>query len=551
VNRVRVLAASVIVVGGIVAGAAALVRWRVSRLLHDWAPAAVREQSAGAYRLEVASIRFHLLFRGIGVDSLLFTTDSVRNAGRSRPLASVRIALYDCSVRGLNVPELLFNRGFDATSFGCRNGTVMVDARRHQVDSSAAAGARHAFLALQRGLRLPRYAPRVRVARVEFPHLALDFRLPPIRDRVTHLRLSRLHWRMLDLAIDPADTAAAARTLFSRTVDFGANDFVAHLERGTAVQVGALRASLTDSAVDLRAIRFARGGGRPYRRDSISTVVDRIAVAGIDVGQFALGEGVRARRVTIDRFRIDVTSDRRQPSNPRRAPRRTPQQWIAAIEQSLRVDTVLIHDGVVSYHEHHPGRAQPGVLTFAAIEARALGLNHVAGRRSSRDVMTLDARAELQHAGRLDVRFRMPLDAPTFTLDFAGRLEAMPGPAFNSFIEHVMPLRISNGRVAGIDFQAAVRAGHARGTVTPVYTDLAISLTRRGADGILANRGLLGGAIRGIASLAANWKVRDRNPEAGSPPRVGVIDHRFAADQSLPGYLWCSVRDGLLSVVRK
>src|SRR6185503_13617588 len=306
---VRVITALVVLAIGIPAAGAALAWWRVSRLLHDWAPSAVQEQSQGAYRLTVARVHFNPLLRRIGVDSILFTTDSARNAARPRPLAVVRIALYDCGVAGVALTRVVLNRGFDAATFGCRGGGVVVDARRHTIDSAAAEGARHAFLSMQRGLRPPRYAPRVRITLIEFPHLELDFRLPPVRQRATRLHLSRLHWRMEDFVIDPADSGAASRPLMSRTVDFAAADFVAHLERGTAVRVGALRASLTDSSVEVRDVRFARSGktaaaGGPYRRDSITTTVDRISVAGIDVGQFALGEGVRARRVAIDSFRI-------------------------------------------------------------------------------------------------------------------------------------------------------------------------------------------------------------------------------------------------------
>jgi hypothetical protein len=538
------------------AGSLWLASWRISRLLHDWAPAVVTEQSGGVYRLEVARVRPHLLERRIVVDSIRFTTDSAANARRSHRLADVRITLLDCSVGNLAIVRLWLNQGFHADSFGCRKGSVAVDARR-RTDTTLGLDAGHAFLALQRGITLPRYAPRVGVARIEFPDLAFDWRLPRAGGRATRLVLSRLHWRMGGFAIDAADTAAPARPLFSRHIDFAAFDFVAHVERGTAVRVGRMRASITDSTVELGDVRFARGGrtvsgGRAYRRDSIATWVNHIAVQGIDVGQFALGEGVRARRVAIDSFRVDVTSDRRLPPNPKRTPRRTPQQWIAGIEQSLRADSVLIAGGAVSYREHREGRPRPGVLTFAGIEAVATNLHHVVGRRRGGDTMTVLASAELQRAGRLEARFRVPLDAPQFTLDFDGRLNPMPGEALNAFVEHVLPLRITRGRITGITYAAKVRAGRARGRITPLYDDLAVAVTHRGADGLLGNRGIVGDAARSLASLAVNWRVRDRNPDgAGQAPRVGVIDHAFADSHTLPGYLWFTLRDGLFAVIRK
>jgi len=50
-----------------------------------------------------------------------------------------------------------------------------------------------------------------------------------------------------------------------------------------------------------------------------------------------------------------------------------------------------------------------------------------------------------------------------------------------------------------------------------------------------------------------NWmKVRANNPDdAAAAPRSGPIRRTFRSDETLPGFLWASVRDGLLAVVRK
>ena len=107
--------------------------------------------------------------------------------------------------------------------------------------------------------------------------------------------------------MSPADTAAAARPLFSRTVELATGNFVGHLDRTTAVRVGALQASLTDSTLDMRGVAFAPplsdaafGRSQRYRRGLIKATVGRIAVQGIDVGAFVLGQALRARRVELD-----------------------------------------------------------------------------------------------------------------------------------------------------------------------------------------------------------------------------------------------------------
>lgn len=536
--------------------------WIVNQLLRSWAAATVAEKSGDVYRLDVGRVRFNFALRRVAVDSILVTTNRTLNALRPRPLAALRFAFHQCTISGVHLTTLIRNGGLVAESFGCRAASVAVvvpasDGLPDTVGQPRAAP--RAFLAVQQSLRLPSFAPRVRIARSDFPQVSLDFRLQRARAGDARLQLEDLRWRIGGFAIDPADTAAAARPLFSRTVELAAGNFVAQLDSATAVRVGALQASLTDSTVDVRGVAFAPtvsdaafGRSQRYRRGLIKTTVGRIAVQGIDVGAFVLGQGLRARRVELDSLRLDVMSDRRRASNPQRPRRRTPQGWIAGLGRTVSVDSVVIRHGEIVYRERRGTHPQPGVLTFARLDAVAVNVRHFLGR-TSRDPMTLSATAHLQNVGRLDAHFVVPLDAPRFDMSFRGTLGAMPAASLNPFIRETMPFRLTNGRVVGISFHATVTNGVARGSVTPRYNDLSVAVTQRGSTGIMGRGGILGGAARGIASFVGNWmKVRANNPDdAAATPRSGTIHHTFTSNETLPAFLWASVRDGLLAVVKK
>ena len=537
--------------------------WIVDHLLGSWAAATVAEKSGDVYRLDVGRVRFNFALRRVAVDSILVTTNRTLNALRPRPLAALRFAFHQCTISGVHLTTLILNGGLVAESFGCRSVSVavVVPASGGVPDTvGQLRAAPRAFRAVQQSLRLPSFAPRVRIARSDFPRVSLDFRLQRARAGDARLQLKDLRWRIGGFAIDPADTAAAARPLFSRTVEFATGNFVALLDSATAVRVGALQASLTDSTLDVRSVAFAPtvsdaafGRSQRYRRGLIKTTVGRIAVQGIDVGAFVLGRGLRARRVELDSLRLDIMSDRRRASNPQRQHRRTPQGWIAGLGRTVSVDSVVIRHGEIVYRERRGTHPQPGVLTFARLDVVAVNVRHFMGRRTSSDPMTVSATAHLQNVGRLDVQFVVPLDAPRFDMSFRGTLGAMPAASFNPFIRETMAIRLTNGQVVGMSFHATVTNGVARGLVTPLYNDLSVAVTRRGSTGIMGRGGVLGGAARGIASFVGNWmKVRANNPEdAAATPRSGTIRHTFTSDETLPAFLWASVRDGLLAVVKR
>jgi len=325
------------------------------------------------------------------------------------------------------------------------------------------------------------------------------------------------------------------------------------------VRVGSLRTSLTDSTLDIRNVEFAPTGSnaqftrsKRYRRDLIRLAVGQIAAQGVDFGALIVGQGVWARRIDVDSFRIDVTSDKRPAAGPGGHRHRTPQQWIASLDETLSLDSLRVRNGEVIYREHAPGRDQVGVFTISRIEAVATNVSHLVGRRTSGDPMTISATARVQDAAQLQVRVVVPLDAPRFSMALRGTLGAMPAAAFNSFVVQTQALQIERGRVAGVTFNVAVTNGVAAGTITPRFTDLSVSVTRRGSEGILGNRGIFGGAARGIASLAAGLALRQSNPDGPfDEPRVGTIDRTLTPGEPLIAFLWSGVRDGLLAVVKK
>jgi hypothetical protein len=136
-------------------------------------------------------------------------------------------------------------------------------------------------------------------------------------------------------------------------------------------------------------------------------------------------------------------------------------------------------------------------------------------------------------------------------MTFSGTLGAMPATALNRFVQEVFPWKIAKGQIAEIKFTAAVNSGVADGTITPLYTDLSVDVTRRGSKGILGAPGIVGHTVRGIASMAGDLQVHASNPNAPTkPPRSGTIHHLFTGQETLPAFLWASLRDGMLLVIR-
>jgi hypothetical protein len=544
-----------VVLGVLAAVLLGVVGWRASGiikvLLGNWAVETVAQRSGGVYRLAVGQVRLNWLLRRVTVDSVRLTTNVGVNAKRLPPLLDLTVAFDRCTLSGVHLVTLALGRGFVAGSFGCRKGSVALSGVRAPQGAPIPR-----FLVPSTVPSPPANVPRVRISRVDFPNLALRVRLPHAGPGETRFALERARWSMVDFAIDPADSAAASRPLFSRVVELAVDSAVIRPDSVTAARISHFRASLTDSTLDAEGLAFgpsvplAEFERGPYRPDIVQVGMARARMQGMDFGALVLGRGVRARRVTVDSLHVKITSDYRGPQQV--MSHRTPQQWIAELGQTVEVDSVAVHEGEVEYREVRPNQDWPGVLTFGHVEATGAPVRHVDGRKSIADSMILTATAQLLRAGRLDVRIAFPFDAPAFDMGYRGSLGPMPATAFNLVLEHLENWKIARGQVEKIDFSVAVHDGVARGALTPLYSGLSVQVTGHGSGGILGLHGIIGGAVRGLASAVAGSKVNDRNP--GAPlkaPRGGTIHHVYARSETLPGFLWVSLREGILGVLLK
>lgn len=544
-----------VVLGVLAAVLLGVVGWRASGiikvLLGNWAVETVAQRSGGVYRLAVGQVRLNWLLRRVAVDSVRLTTNVGVNAKRVPPLLDLTVAFDRCTLSGVHLVTLALGRGFVAGSFGCRKGSVALSGVRAPQGAPIPR-----FLVPSTVPSPPANVPRVRISRVDFPNLALRVRLPHAGPGETRFALERARWSMVDFAIDPADSAAASRPLFSRVVELAVDSAVIRPDSVTAARISHLRASLTDSTLDAEGLAFgpsvplAEFERGPYRPDIVQVGAAHVRMQGMDFGALVLGRGVRARRVTVDSLHVKITSDYRGPQQV--MSHRTPQQWIAELGQTVEVDSVAVHEGEVEYREVRPNQDWPGVLTFGHIEATGTPVRHIDGRKAIADSMILAATAQLLRAGRLDVRIAFLFDAPAFDMAYRGTLGPMPATAFNLVLEHLENWKIARGQVDKITFSVAVHDGVANGTLTPLYTDLSVQVTGHGSGGLLGLHGIIGGAVRGLASAVAGSKVNDRNP--GAPlkaPRGGTIHHVYARSETLPGFLWVSLREGILGVLLK
>jgi hypothetical protein len=368
---------------------------------------AVARESGAVYELRVGLADVSWLRGRLAFDSIAILTRDTVNLARPRQLATLTGVLRNCEVRGVEVVRLVMRRGFDAKALRCNTGELFVRVPPRQLDSVEVAPSEHrSFLVRMRAVELPAAVPVIRIAEIDFPSLMFDFRSARAGGGRQLFEVERLRVHLADFHTDPGDSASAARPLMSGVVEVSATNVFAKMGTIHGVRIAEARASVTDSALELRQVVLDTAvsaadlrKARPWVHTLTRIGAANMTLRGFDLGALVLGDGFRARTIDVDSLRVTSAKETRRPINPRSPTRRTPQAWFAALGQTVAIDSLRVHAGAVRFSEIRAGRDRPGVMTFDRITATATNVYHRDRRSNSGDVMTLVTRSYLQNQG--------------------------------------------------------------------------------------------------------------------------------------------------------
>ena len=150
---------------------------------------------------------------------------------------------------------------------------------------------------------------------------------------------------------------------------------------------------------------------RDFRTTRFQVVVPECSVSGLAYGELLQGKSYRARSVHFSRPSFEALVNRDKPLKPFVKSPLMVHEALAAIRQPLQIGSLSITNGHVSYGERLAAGADPGVLTFGAVNISVEG---IANRGDAAADVQTPAQGDLMNAGTMKVRMSIPTDFAGF-----------------------------------------------------------------------------------------------------------------------------------------
>ncbi|MCW9706707.1 hypothetical protein [Fodinibius salsisoli] len=362
--------------------------------------------------------------------------------------------------------------------------------------------------------------------------------------------LGKLNLSLRNIRVDSA-SAQSGRIFVTDDIAINAQNFTYHLSDSlNTIAFDQLTLSSVDQNIILDSLKlipkysklaFARQHGS--RIDRIDLSVPKLEIQSFDYAQFISTGRFYAQSATINNLSLEDYLNRGLPGGPPQ-PKPLPFVTFRDLKQKIKIDSLHIRSGFISYSEYVGNTPRAGTVTFEDLDATFRNISNFEGDIQQGLTTTLETQSKVMGAGLLETHFEFPMDTEMGFHTIRGNLAPMDITDFNRITEHVAFVRIDRGNLNSLKFEMRLNDDQSSGSLIMDYEDAKISVLDKQS---VEQKGL----IENLKTFFANnMVVRENNtPETGM--QAGQIKFQRIKHKSIFNYWWKSLLTGIKDSMTK
>jgi hypothetical protein len=279
-----------------------------------------------------------------------------------------------------------------------------------------------------------------------------------------------------------------------------------------------------------------------FRKPRIEIILSNIHVQDFKISNYIRSGKLSSSFIKTGNMEIMVFTDKRKEF--RHIDRLTFQDLIYSFPGFLRLDTIDILNGNITYKERAEKANESGYLTFNNINAKIYNITNDSIFRTEKAFLELNCNARLMGKGKIDLVLKSRLFDSLNTFTVKGKLSDMELNEMNPYLENSAYVYLTSGKLDKMDFSFTANNTESNGTMTLIYNGLDLAVKNKVTDDTTAFK-------ERLISVIANIKVIDSNPLPGKEVRDGLIYTKRDTERFLFHYCARSILSGVKSSLLK
>lgn len=276
-----------------------------------------------------------------------------------------------------------------------------------------------------------------------------------------------------------------------------------------------------------------------YAKDWFNIAFSGISINQIDLKQFLRNQKLYAESMNISKASVEVYNNMAYRKIRKNKSSKFPHQQLQKLSLNLKIDTLNLKNGYISYSEYNPTSKSTGKITFNNASGKFYNVTNEPLALKKNNLMKASLTTLVMGKGRLNSTFTFNLTDKNGAFTTVGTLNYMDGRAFNNITKPLGLIEVKEAQIKKMKFYVKGNEKLARGTMQFYYDNLNVLILKRDEEtGKLKKQGL-------ISQVANILVLNESNPNIKGKFTPGTIYYERPNSASFFNFLWQSLFTGI------
>ncbi|MGK2863763.1 MAG: hypothetical protein ACSLE0_17655 [Chitinophagaceae bacterium] len=542
----KIIGLSVLLVIMIAIGGAVFY-WNIYRkqILRTTLEDTVRNKSEGLYSIKYDSLNLDEIAGNLRLTNLRLAYDSAKYlalvAKNTPPPTLLKIIIPELIVTGVKTPRALLNQEILGKKLLITKPVIEIIYTNAGKDSARNIPTLEVYKQILGDMN------QIQVDTVEISGAQIT--TTNIKNGSKNLDINNAFIRLLNVNIDENTGRDSSQLLFARELYFTCGKFFwPSKDKLYNYSVDNVTLNSATKEITVKQLRMdptlnedAFVKSLPFQDDRFDISINDIRIRNADFYQL-FNENILADSILAGSASFKIYRDQTRKRQNKNKVGTYPHQRLDDIPVSFQVKKLILANAFLEFKEKSSITSMQGKLQFHNTYAVISNLTNNKEAIRANNIMTASISSQFLNKAPIKVVWTFYLQNPKGRFDVKGNLGSISAADINSITQPLGPAKLENGRIHSLEFDLKGNNYQTNGTVKMLYEDLKISILEMEKDSHELDK-------KTLASLAANFIIKDENPRKKDDPRIATVHFDRDVNRSIFHLVWKSIFKGIRETV--
>jgi hypothetical protein len=510
----------------------------VSYLITKKITEALLHKNSESYIVSVDKVRFKLLSSSVTLKNISYIpTDlllSKLKSGESSKNSLQKFTASSIKLDGIGIIKLIFNKNIKISSFNI-NGLIIEKIinpkiKEKGLSKSEPVNLDSIYIKNINGFEIDKINfSDIKYQVFDINTDAITFQTIPISFQSSGFMLENIKTHLFRLKLFDDEFK-----LDKIDIDFGDKKYRLSIDRITA---NFEKKVLNIKKISLKPTvhRNALAKSYKYTSEIFNVEIGDLNIYNYDLSRTLKNEGVFIDSIEIMGLNLKIYKDKRKPFNTNKRPVLINYK-LKKMELPLLIHKIKIDNSNLKYEEREAKRTELMTVSLNDIKARIDNITTIRTHRKT--PLTIHLESKLMNKAKMEVKLNLPLADGHNTFYFKGSLAASKFKDYESALYPALGIKISNGYLDGLIFDASADNYSSFGKMTMLYHDLETKILK--SESTDKSK---------FKSWGINRIVHKGNPGKNNKVREVIMSFDRVEYKGLGNYLWKTIQSGLVNTI--